>query len=170
MDSRMSSEERLNLQKMINENDVQDQTELIREKRHSDMIRENIKNLMFLKNKYLRLAKTNPNEFEKMCISKCSFLFNNYTDIYNKVKKDEIDLDIMNKFLNVLKKIENSEVDQHDGSYMVGKYLKEMYIDSALKKSEKLDAVHNKNKKAEKKAPKPRDISWKEYKMKENTP
>ena len=164
MDSRMNSEERLNLQKMINANDVQDQTGLIRESRHSDMIREDIKNMMFLKNKYQRLAKSNPHEFEAMCISKCSFLYNNYTDIFNKVKKDEINLEIMNKFLDVLKKIENGEIDQHDGSYMVGKYLKELYVDSALKKSEKLDAIHNKKKKSEKKQPEPREISWKEYK------
>jgi hypothetical protein len=168
MVSQMSSEDRLNLQKMIHANDVNDQTDLIREKKHSSQIEEQIKNLLYLKNKYKRLALSNPNEFDLMCISKCQFLYNNYTDIYNKVKKDEIDLNILYKFLKVLNQIENKEVDQHEGSFLVGKLLKELYIDSALKKSEKLDAAeeqrNKKNKKTEKKQSKPREISWKEYK------
>ena len=168
MNSQMSSEDRLNLQKMIHANDVNDQTDLIREKKHSSKIEEQIKDLLYLKNKYKRLALSNPNEFDLMCISKCQFLYNNYTDIYNKVKKDEIDLNILYKFLTVLKRIENKEVDQHEGSFMVGKLLKELYIDSALKKSEKLDAAeeqrNKKNKKSEKITPKPREITWKEYK------
>ena len=168
MNSQMSSEDRLNLQKMIHANDVNDQTDLIREKKHSSKIEEQIKDLLYLKNKYKRLALSNPNEFDLMCISKCQFLYNNYTDIYNKVKKDEIDLNILYKFLTVLKRIENKEVDQHEGSFMVGKLLKELYIDSALKKSEKLDAAeeqrNKKNKKSEKITPKPREITWKECK------
>ena len=46
---------------------------------------------------------------------------------------------IFNKFLDVLKRIEDGELDQHEGSFMVGTLLKELYIDSAIKKSEKLD-------------------------------
>ena len=159
----MNDEERLNLQRMINANDVDDQTEKIRETKHSDIIRQEVKEFILLKNKYQRLAKSNPTQFEQMCLSKCSFLHNKYTDIYNKVKKDEIDLTILDKFLTVLKKIETGEIDQHDGSFMVGKLLKELYVDSALKKSEKLDVEHKKNTKSEKKVPKPREISWKEY-------
>ena len=43
MNSKMSNEDRLNLQKMINSNDVEDQTGLIREKKHSDIIRQQVK-------------------------------------------------------------------------------------------------------------------------------
>lgn len=165
MNSVLNDEERLNLQKMINANEVEDKTPLIRESKHSDLIREDVKQLTNLKQKYQRLAKSNPGQFDQMCTSKCNFLFNNYTDIYNKVKKDELDLSILDKFLNVLKKIEDGKVDQHEGSFMVGKLLKELYVDSALKKSEKLEASQeSKKKKGEKKVPKPREISWSEYK------
>ena len=166
MDAEMNNEERLNLQKMIKANDVEDQTDLIRQTKHSDTIRNDVKNLLALKAKYPRLAKTNPNEFEKMCLSKCGFLFNHYTDIFNKVNKDEIDLSILDKFLDVLKQIEDGKIDQHDGSFKVGKLLKELYVDSALKKTEKMDASNKKQKKNDKPVPKPRDISWHEYKMK----
>jgi hypothetical protein len=165
MDAEMNREERLNLQKMIKANDVEDQTGLIRETKHSDTIRSQVKELLALKAKYPRLAKTNPNEFEKMCLSKCGFLFNHYTDIFNKVNKEEIDLSILEKFLDVLKQIEDGKIDQHDGSFKVGKLLKELYVDSALKKTDKMDSK-DKKKKKDKPVPKPREISWHEYKMK----
>lgn len=168
MDSEMNKEERLNLQKMIKVNDVEDQTDLIRQTKHSDVIKTEVDNLLALKAKYSRLAKSNPNEFEQMCLSKCGFLFNQYTDIFNKVIKNEIDLSILEKFLNVLKQIEDGKIDQHDGSFKVGKLLKELYVDSALKKTEKMDANDKKYKKKDKPVPKPREISWHDYKIKNN--
>ena len=161
----MNSTERLNLQKMINANDVVDQTENIRREKHSSKIREDVKTLIDLKQKYPRLERTNPIEFDKLCVNRCLFLFNNYTDIFNKVKKDEINLSILDNFLDVLKSIEDGKCDQHEGSFKVGKLLKEMYIDSALKKSEKLDKKNEKHeKKDKKKQMKPVNISWKQYK------
>ena len=100
-------------------------------------------------------------EFDTLTVDKCSFLFQNYTDIYNKVLKNEINLDILNKFLDALELIENGEVDQHEASVKVGTYLKELYVDSALKKTEKMDA-ENSNKDDEKKEF--MEISWSEYK------
>ena len=159
----MNETERLNLQKMIQANDTTDQTNLIRQLKHSRLISEQVNNLIFLKSKYSRLAQSNPQEFDSMCLSKCRFLFDNYTDIYNKIRKDEISLDILNKLLNILSQIENNELDQHEGSFMVGKYLKELYIDSAVKKADNLDKKHSGNKKVVKEK-KPEKITWDQYK------
>jgi hypothetical protein len=88
-------------------------------------------------------------------------LFTYYTDIFNKIRKGEIDIGILNKFLDVLRKIEDGDLDQHEGSFMVGSILKELYIDSALKKSEKLDEQTEK-------APEPKraeiKVTWKQFK------
>jgi len=156
--------DRLQLQKMIDANSVVDCTQEIRDKKHSQPLREDVARLIALKTKYSRLSQSNPDQFDKMCVSQCSFLFNNYTDIFNKVKKDEMNLDILAQLLNVLKKIEDGHLDQHTGAYEVGKLLKEMYIDSALMKSEKLDAKHSKSGATTTCKPKPKKISWKEYK------
>ena len=56
----MNSEERLNLQKMIKANDVEDQTNLIRQTKHSELIRTQVKDMLALKTKFARLAKSNP--------------------------------------------------------------------------------------------------------------
>jgi hypothetical protein len=155
----MNDNERLQLQKMINENDVQDQTELIRKLKHSYILSNEINNMMLLKAKYR-------NDTEKMhleCMNECNFLYTYYTDIYNKIRKDEIDLSILNKFLNVLQKIEEGEINQHEGSFLVGSLLKELYIDSALKKAEKLDKEYGENNNAPV-YKEPIEISWKQFK------
>ena len=157
---KMSDTDRLNLQKMINANESVDTTELIKEVKHSRDIRNEVHQLLNLKKQYSRLARSNPNEFDQMCINRCNFLFTRYTDIFNKVKKDELDLSILNTFLNVFGEIEDGKIDQHEGSFKVGSILKKLYIDSALKKSEKLDNKHSKA--VEKKRVK--NISWKQFK------
>jgi hypothetical protein len=92
----------------------------------------------------------------------CPFLFNYYTDIYNKIRKDEINLQILFKFVDMLKRIEDGELNQHEGSFLIGTLLKELYVDSALKKAEKLDE------KEEEKEKEPMreglQISWKDFK------
>jgi hypothetical protein len=164
----MDNSDRLNLQKMINANDVVDCTNEIRNKKHSQLIKTDIQTLIDLKHKYARLRETNIKQYDNMCISRCNFLFTNYTDLFNRVKKDEIDLNILAHFITILKKIENGELDQHEGAYMVGKLLKEMYVDSALKKSDKLDKLNQKNT-TQIDPHKPKKISYKEFKIMQYT-
>lgn len=161
MDYQLSNNDKLQLQEMIKTNDVEDKTELIRATKHSKLIREQVKLLEQLKQDYSELYKSNFHDFDTLTVEKCSFLFQNYTDIYNKVLKNEVNLEILNKFLDALELIENGEVDQHEASVKVGTYLKELYVDSALRKTEKMDA-ENTNKDDEKKEI--MEISWSEYK------
>ena len=91
----MNQFDRINLEKMIKTNNVKDCTNEIREKGHSSLIKKDIDTLLNLKKQYSRLKSSNPNEFDKICVSRCQFIFNNYTDIFNKNKKDELDLKIL---------------------------------------------------------------------------
>lgn len=152
----MDEKQRLQLQNMISANNTEDYTELIRELKHSEIIRNDIKNLLFLKKKY-------DNDQDKIhldAVSECNFIFTYYTDIYNKLRKDELNIDIFYKFLDVLQKIEDGQINQHEGSFIVGTILKELYVDSALRKANKLNEgeVLNEHKKADK------EISWKDFK------
>lgn len=161
MDYQLSKNDKLQLQEMIKTNDVEDKTDLIRATKHSKLIREQVKLLEQLKQEHSELYKNNFQDFDTLTVEKCSFLFQNYTDIYNKVLKNEVNLEILNKFLDALELIENGEVDQHEASVKVGTYLKELYVDSALKKTEKMDA-ENSNKDDENNDI--IEISWSEYK------
>ena len=160
----MDESARLQLQNMIRANNVEDQTELIRSLKHSSILKTDIQNLVLLKEKY-----PNPNDMDTLQIeamSTCSFLFTYYTDIYNKIRKDEIDLMILFKFLGVLERIEKGELDQHEGSFLVGTLLKELYIDSALKRANKLDKLNqnNNNGSQDDESVEPIEISWKQFK------
>jgi len=160
----MDTLDRLNLSKMIDANNVQDCTNEIREKKHSSLIRDDVSRLVTLKQKYARLAQSNPNQFDAMCVSQCSFLFNNYMEIFNKIKKNELNLQILDQLLDVLKQIEDGELDQHAGAFEVGKLLKTMYIDSALTKAERIDKKTGE--KVTVKKAKEKKITWAEYKAK----
>lgn len=159
----LSSDQRLHLQKMMNENNLEDNTNNIKATKHSNLIRTDVNHLVFIKNKYKDLEKSNPDEFDEMCVRECEFLFNNYTDIFNKIKKDIIDLNILDFFLKTLKKIEDGEVDQHEGSYLVGELLKKIYVDSALRREKKLDEKNASSSK-KKREVKEKNISYSEYK------
>ena len=164
----LDKQQKLDLQSMIKANETEDVTEQIRKNKQSNLIRTDIKQLLFLKQKYTRLAKSNPNEFDKMCVSQCQFLFNNYTDIFNKIKTDTLNLTIMDKFLNILKRIEDGELDQHEGSYLVGQHLKELYIDSAMKNQQKMEANERKKKVQKKPTVPEKNISYKDFKKMQN--
>ena len=158
----MNEEQKLQLQKMNNTNNVSDQTELIRKLKHSHIFKSEINSMMLIKGKY----KGNEEKIKEECIQECGFLYSYYTDLFNKIKNDEIDLSILFKFIDVLKKIEDGEVDQNEGAFLVGTLLKEIYIDSALKKADKLNKKYDLEKKEELVQVPIKNISWKQFKEK----
>lgn len=155
--------DRLELEKMVHESNAEDCTESIRSKKHSTPLRESVQRMISLKKKNKVLSRKNPEEFDRLLTEQCSFLFNNYTDIFNRIKKDELDLNILHKFIDILEKIENNELNQYDGSHEVGKMLKAIYIDSAIKKVNKIDQ-QKKYIEDKESIPTSKNISWQQYK------
>ena len=157
----MDDKERLNLKKMLKEYDTEETTDKIRELKHSKQIRNDMKNFAELHHKYARLYKTNFKQFKLMAEKRCNFLYTNYSNIFNKILKNYLDLSILNEFINMLEKVENNEMDQHEASYNVGLLLKEMYIDSALRE----DNAREKSRKSKKTVKThEKKITWSEYK------
>ena len=139
MDFKLNANERLDLKRMADEMDYVDNTDNIRKVKHSVHIRDDIRRMENLKQRNADLRKTNFDDFFILCQKECSFLFENYASIFKKVLNDEINLTIMTKLLTILKLIEDGKVDQTEGSVLVGKTLKELYIDSAVKHADNLD-------------------------------
>lgn len=157
----MDNNEKLNLKRLIDQTQCENNTDNIRKLKHSVKIRDDIRRMENLKVHNSALRQLNPDEFKELCEKECRFLFNNYTDIFNKILKDEIDLVIMTRMLSVLKMIEDGKVDQHEGSVVFGKILKELYVDSAVKRGENLDKEHE----SERVLPvEGKKISWSQYK------
>jgi hypothetical protein len=117
-------------------------------------------------NFHRELQKNSPEEFLDGCRGASPFLYNNYTDIFNRVVKDELNMEIMTQLLMILKMIEDKKVDQHEGSVVVGKLLKQLYVDSALKRGENLDSENAAITEAPEEGKK---ISWKDFKNMKKT-
>lgn len=166
-DIKITNADRLNLKRMINmADDYQDNTDNIRKLKHSNLIRQDIMDMETLKKENSYVREKDLDAFSELCKSKCSFLFNNYTDIFNKLMKDELDLRIMSSLLEVLSKIENNEIDQQEGSFIVGTILKRLYVDSALKTAANLDKKREEHGEIveEPVYVEPKQISWQNYK------
>jgi hypothetical protein len=157
----MNQSESLNIQKLIESKDYENNTDKIRTLKHSTQIRDSLQTMANLKSTFSKMREQEPEKFSQLCISKCGFLYNNYTNIYHKVYKDEVNLKLMDKFINVLEEIEQGSLDQHEGSVKVGSILKEIYIDSALKETENLDKKYESEKTD---FVQPVNMSWSEFK------
>lgn len=159
--SGLSNAERLNLKKMINDSECGDNTANIRRLKHSVLMRDDIRKLDTMKNTHADMKSKDKNKFITLCQKECRFLYTNYTDIFNKLINDELDLTIMTQLLTILKMIEDSKVDQHEGSVMVGKLLKKLYVDSATKHLDRMDEIYDSEKV---KPSEGKPISWSDYK------
>ena len=91
----MDAKKRLNLQEMVKAYDANDNTSKIRQLKHSRLIRDDVETLLNLKKKYKRMATLERAKYENIVISHCSFLFTNYTNIFNRLMKDELNLNIL---------------------------------------------------------------------------
>ena len=165
MDEKITSTDRINLKKMMDENgNYEDNTAHIRKVKHSEKIRDDVRKMNYIKKQYSHILDTEPSKYLEICQTECSFMFNQYTDLFNRLMKDELDLTTMTQLLTVLKLIEDEQIDQADGSIMVGKILKKLYLDSAIKRSENLDR-ENPTENHEIIREPTENISWKEYKI-----
>lgn len=158
----MDDKQRIELSKLINEYGTEETTDKIRTLRHSKSIKNDVSMIIELRNKYPRIYKTNITMFKEMCVKRSTFLFTNYTNIFNKLINNELDLELLFQFIGILESIENGKLDQHEASYKAGTILKQLYVDSALKRDEN----HNHTKRKKTVLKNRNNISWSEYKNK----
>jgi|UniRef100_A0A6C0BYV7 hypothetical protein len=164
----MDESQRLNLEEMLKHSDVEDNTDKIRKLKHSSKIKEDVETYIKLNKKYERMKKNNKKIFNQMMITHMNFLWTNYTNIFNRLIKDELDLKILSKFISVLSLVEDGKLNQHDASVQIGEILKSLYIDSAVKRQEKVDKRNDKISKKEKIIKPKKNISWADYKARLN--
>lgn len=163
-----SSNDRLDLKRLIKNqgDDYKDNTDGIRRLKHSSLILADVLKIENLKVTMAAKRKTRNQDFVNTCQMKCSFLFNKYTDIFNRLLKDELDINLLSDMLSTLKKIEDGTLDQQEGSVIIGKILHKIYVESALTRSRKEEHTEDCDKIVERDAGK--NISWIEFKHQKN--
>jgi hypothetical protein len=132
----MNKTEVLKLNDMIREGDCVDNTDMIRQLKHSVLITKNVTTILQIKKKY-KMNNVDFKTLDEECLKECRFLFDNYTSIYNKLLRDQIDLPVFYKFLFYLKKIEDGELTFYQASYQIGTLLKSMYVDPIIQEKDK---------------------------------
>lgn len=160
----MREDERLKLDDLLRKDDIIQTTDKIREIRHSSQIRLAVDNIVKLKRNHSRLGKE---MFRNMAIKQANFLYVNYSVLFNKLVNEELNVKILYEFINILSQIENGQINQHEGSYLVGKKLKELYVDGVInkdKKSREQDAIEDQKRMEKMKKPK-KKINYKQFKM-----
>ena len=157
---KIDDETRLKFNELLKESDASDNTEKIRKLKHSSKIKEQVSIMLDIKKRYKRLDK---NTLYKMIDTQCNWLFTHYFNLFNKLKKDELDIQILGQFVNALKAVEDGDMDQHEASVRVGQILKKLYIDSALKKDKKEEEKRERQRK-KKPVNRKAKLTWAQYK------
>jgi len=156
----IDDETRLKFNELLKESDASYNTEKIRKLKHSSKIKEQVSIMLDIKKRYTRLDKKT---LDKMIDTQCNWLFTHYFNLFNKLKKDELDINILGQFVNALKAVEDGKIDQHEASVQVGQILKKLYIDSALKKDKKEEAKRERQRK-KKPANRKSNLTWSQFK------
>ena len=135
---------RIEFQEMLRKEGRTDQTEHIRELKQSYILEENLDTLLELKEKYGNDVK----KIEEEGLNECGFLYTRYTDLFHKIKNDELDIELFRRLIGHLRDIENEEVDQCEATFNI---VKELYINAAEKRRENIDQQKKKEEEEEKK-------------------
>jgi hypothetical protein len=148
----MNEEQRLQLSELMKTNNTVDNTEVIRNLRHSKKIRKCVETIESIR---INNPDADLKRLDELCMESAGFLFRNYTVIYNKLIRNQLDINMFYVFLDKIKDIENGKLTQQDAAYDIGMLLRNMYIDPRMKEME------------EKKEPdykKGKNISWGDFK------
>jgi len=165
----ITNEEKIDLKRLLQktvaeegEGAIDDNTDQIRCLKHSVRIMEDIRTFAHFKQDHEALRESDPDRYNDLAGYACAFLKEHYLDIFQRMLRNEIDYNILLRMLAVLRRIEDGNVDQHEGSVEVGKILKELYVDSALRRGQNLDEKYADDK------PVVHDgmsgVSWRDYK------
>tara|TARA_B110000285_G_C15032889_1_gene567694 strand:- start:12 stop:494 length:483 start_codon:yes stop_codon:yes gene_type:complete len=128
----MNNKQKKQLKQIIKENDVKDNTRMLRKNRKSSKLKNEVDIIQGLKIQY-NVDELIFKEQEYNLKEKCPTLYKEYSNIYTKLLRNEIDVNILYTFLDELEKIEKGTVNQHEASYNIGVLLKSLYVDKELK-------------------------------------
>lgn len=145
----MASFSKLDLHQLVNasKDDYVDNTDVIRKLKHSQILGNDVNVVLSTivaadaHNK--NIPPNEPTITDEMiaesCAKECPTLYNGYNDIFMRLLKKEIDVGILFQVLNVLREIEDGEVDHEAGSVKVGKLLYSMFVDSRIRETNNKD-------------------------------
>ena len=135
---------RQQLDNLMRDTDIVQSTDKIRELKHSASIRGDLDRLVALRRQH---GRASAETFRRMALARCAFMHEHYADILFKLIKQEADIRLVYKFVDLLSAIEQGQLNQHEASFQVGTMLKKMHIDSVLRRDAAREEAEGRKKK-----------------------
>lgn len=158
----MNNDEKNKLEELKKGNEhYVDNTDNLRKLKNSSLIKNDVS--IILKHKHNNTLNV------ELVKDECSFLYNNYQSIFDKlVDNKPFDIKILFKFIKKLEDIENSVCNQDEASYEIGTLLKNMYIDPVINEKDDDKEWYPCQVLCENNSIPLEKISWSQYKEKKN--
>tara|TARA_B100001758_G_C18156086_1_gene476673 strand:+ start:191 stop:511 length:321 start_codon:yes stop_codon:yes gene_type:complete len=101
------------------------------------IIKKNIDKIKELMIKHKDMLKNKEKEFDKLVDKECEQFAENYPTIYEKIKNNSLNDEQFNFMLDMLLKVNNNNITQHNASIAVGERLVNQYVKPSLEKKDK---------------------------------
>lgn len=125
----MTEKQKFQLNEMIAQYNPVDQTELIRQLKHSAIMRQEVQLLTSIQRDFFHEDLQDPtHSIIRMKIQEqCPLLNTYFGGVVTKMLTGEFDVTILYRLIDVLGEIEKGTINQHEASFLVGTILKNIY-------------------------------------------
>ena len=126
------------LDDIIKEHKIEDNTSYVVNNKKASIIRKEFYALLKIKQVH---------GHEKMNLSKIQapYLYKNYKAIFDKIIKEDFNVELFKDLIDILEKIENKRIDLNEGSFIFGKKLKNIFVDKCIYNNSNNDISNNSN-------------------------
>lgn len=121
----------LSLHRFCQLRQLEDNTDLIRTLRHSDILEREVLQLLDLQAQF---GDDDPG-FCSAAAAECTFLCMYYTDIYQRIRKRQLNVDLLLRCIGILRQIENGTYSHQQGQTEAESLFLQLFSDSAQRRS-----------------------------------
>ena len=111
-----------------------------------------------LRKRYANLRESAPDEYLNVFQRECRYIYTKFPDVFDRVVKNDMNLDVFEKIVMILKMIEDGKVNQSEASALVGKLSQKLFFngESTAAEQQQVEKVEEEVVNT--------GLSWKEYK------
>jgi len=113
------------LDDIIKEHKIEDNTDYVVNNKKASIIRKEF-------NALLKIKKIHGHEKINLSKMQAPYLYKNYKSIFDKIIKEDFNVELFKDLIDILDKIENKKIDLHEGSFIFGKKLKNIFVDKRI--------------------------------------
>lgn len=116
----IDGDDRLRLSEMIGQSGASNYTDEIRERRHAQPLRKDASRIRALVEEKADVERVR---------KECPFMAVRYPDVLVRLAAGDMSVDLFERLIDCIGLVEEGLADQHEASVLVGKALKDLYID-----------------------------------------